>query len=282
MSVHRRNGVFAMVVGIASFVANDALLKFATQSMPGSQVVFVRGACAVALLLALGALLQMPLRWRAFSDSSVSVRTALEVGATVTFVVALKHLPLADATAIYMASPILTTLLAVFLLGEVVSVGRWLAIVVGFAGVLFVVQPGSNEFNVWSLLMLLSAVLNAYKDLVTRSVSREIPSLALTTAAVLGVLICSAAWGVAQNWQPISVTQFGVLASAGVLVSCGYFFVTVAIREGELGVVVPLRYVALLFATILGYIVWGDIPGPSSWCGMMLIVAAGIYLIRGK
>jgi drug/metabolite transporter (DMT)-like permease len=279
---NNREAILAMLAGAASIVANDALIKLASQSMPAFQVIFVRAAFATAMLFGIGLLMRMPLRADHVMNGRVLLRSGLDVLASVTFVIGIAHMQLANASAIYMATPLMVMVAAVLLFAERVSARRWMAIMAGFAGVLLVVQPASAAFNAWSLLMLASAAFTAGRDLVTRSVRAEIPSLVMTLITMILLVACSAAWGVVEMWQALTVRQVAMLALASIFMSSAFFFMTVAMRKGEIGVIAPFRYSTLIFSATLGYVVWGDIPNAVAWCGMALIVGAGIYLVRAK
>jgi len=198
----------------------------------------------------------------------------------IVWVIGLAHLPMANASAIYMSTPLILTVLAVVVLGEKVTAAMWMAIIAGFGGVLRVVQPASDQFNVWSLLILLSAILIAIRDLVTRFIGRDVSSLLLTLIAAVMLMVCAAAGSAIQGWRPISTAQFGMLAAGSAFLSASYFLLTVALREGDLSVVGPFRYFSLIFSGILGFVIWGDIPGSIALCGMALTICAGLYLLR--
>jgi drug/metabolite transporter (DMT)-like permease len=281
-ALNNREGILAMLAGAASIVVNDAIIKFASQSVPAFQLILVRAAFGTALLLAIGLVLRMPLRGDHLVNGRVLARAGLDVLASVTFVIGIAHMQLANASAIYMATPLIIMVGAVLLFAERASARRWMAIVAGFSGVLLVVQPASAAFNAWSLLMLLSASFTAGRDLVTRSVSVEIPSLVMTLITLVLLIAFSAAWGTIAGWQPMTLQQLGMLALASVFMTSAFFFMTVAIRNGEMAVVAPFRYSTLIFSAILGYVIWGDIPNVLAWCGIALIVGAGIYLVRSR
>jgi drug/metabolite transporter (DMT)-like permease len=226
--------------------------------------------------------MRMPLRANHFMNGRVLLRAGLDVAASATFVIGIAHMQLANASAIYMATPLMIMVGSVLLFAERVSARRWMAIIAGFTGVLLVVQPASEAFNAWSLLMLLSACFTACRDLLTRSVSSEISSLLLTLITLMLLVVCSGAWGTVDNWPPMTARQFVELALASVFMSSAFFLMTVAMRKGAISVIAPFRYSGLLFSTILGYVIWGDIPNPLAWCGMALIVIAGIYLVRAR
>lgn len=275
-------GVLAMSAGMASFVANDALVKHVSESLPSGQLIFLRGLFATVLLLAvlgaMGLLRDIPRLW----ERRVLLRAFLDACATLTYLTSLFHLPIGNATAINMATPLFITLFAVIAFKEQVGGARWLAIVTGFTGVLLVVQPSGAAFNAYALLCLGGTLLHAGRDLMTRTIDRGIPSLAITFSTALAVTLLSGLWSLQQEWRPASWQSLGLLATASVFLSIGYFMLTIAMRAGEMSVVAPFRYVGLLFALLLGFVVWGDVPNAVAWAGIALLVGAGLYVLHSE
>lgn len=277
-----RRGILAMAGGMACFVTNDSLVKYVSESLPAAQLIFLRGVFATVLLLAIaGAMGALPLLPR-LADRKVVMRAAFDAFATVTYLVSLFHLPIANATAINMATPLFITLFAVVAFKERVGAGRWLAIATGFTGVLLVVQPTGAAFNAYALLCLGGTLLHASRDLTTRVIDRSIPSILITLSTAAAVTLLAGAWSLVSPWQPANAKQIGLLAAASVFLSGGYFLLTVAMRAGEMSVIAPFRYTGLLFAIVLGWLVWGDVPNALAWGGIALLVAAGLYVLHGE
>lgn len=286
-SAANRRGIAAMSVSMASFLLNDALVKHVSQAVPAAQLICIRGVLASLLLLVVArsmGLLRNP--WRpsgaplAPGRAAVWWRSGLDALATMAYLNSLFHLPIANATAINMASPLFLTLYAVLRWREAVGMARWLAITTGFTGVLLVVQPAADAFNGWALVCLLATLLHTARDLVTRTIPASVPSVLITLATALAVTLLSGLWATLHGWQAISWLQFAQLAAASVFLSGGYYFVIVAMRAGDVGVVSPFRYTGLLFALVLGWAVWGDIPNLPAWIGISLLVGAGLYMLR--
>jgi drug/metabolite transporter (DMT)-like permease len=271
-----------MAGAMAAFIANDTLVKYVSQSLPASELIFVRGAFATVLLTvvagAMGTLRQVP----QLAERKVVLRAAFDAFATLVYLSSLFHLPIANATAINMATPLILTLVAVVALRERVGGGRWLAIAAGFTGVLMVVQPSGAAFNGWAVLCLAGTLLHAARDFTTRLIDVRVPSILITLSTAVAVTLLSGAWGLGHAWQPITGPQFGLLAAASVLLSIGYYLLTVSMRAGEMSVVAPFRYSGLLFALVLGYLVWGDVPNALASFGIVLLVGAGIAVLRGQ
>lgn len=277
-----RRGVIAMAAGMASFVANDTLVKYVSQSLPAAQLIFLRGACATLLLLAVVHAMGATRGIGRLADRRVLLRAMLDAFATVTYLTSLFHLPLANATAINMATPLFITLFAVIAFKDRVGPGRWLALVTGFTGVLLVVQPSGAAFNAYALLCLAGTLLHAGRDLTTRVIDKAIPSILVTLSTAAAVTLLAGAWALTQEWQPVSWRQLGLLAAASVFLSIGYFMLTISMRGGEMSLIAPFRYTGLLFALALGWLVWGDVPNALAWAGIALLVASGLYVLHGK
>jgi drug/metabolite transporter (DMT)-like permease len=276
-----RRGVLAMAAGMASFVANDSLVKYVSEGLPASELIFLRGVFASLLLLVIVHRMGISGRIVALRDRRVLLRALLDALGTVTYLVSLFHLPIANATAINMAAPLFITVFAVFAFRERVDGGRWAAIAAGFAGVLLVVQPAGSAFNGYAVLCLGGALLQAGRDLMTRTIDRGIPSILITLSTAASVLVLAVVWGLFEGWQPVSWRQLALLALSSVFLSGAYFLVTVAMRAGEMSLIAPFRYTGLLFAIGIGYVVWGDVPNVLSWTGIALLVAAGLYILHG-
>lgn len=275
-----RRGILAMAAGMASFVSNDSLVKYVGQTLPAPQLIFLRGIFSILLLLAvaqaLGVLRELP-RLR---DRKVLLRATFDAFATMTYLSSLFHLPLGNATAINMATPLFITLFAVIAFREQVGVRRWAAILTGFAGVLLIVQPSGTAFNAYALLCLFGTVLHATRDLTTRIIDPSIPSILLSLSTAVAVTLLAGAWSLFGEWKPVGAREWALMAGASVFLSSGYYLLTVAMRGGEMSLIAPFRYAGLLFALLLGFLIWGDVPNALAWCGIALLVAAGLYVLH--
>ena len=195
-----------------------------------------------------------------------------------TFLAAIVHLPLANTAAIFQALPLAVTLGAALMFGEPVGWRRWLAITAGFIGVLIIVRPGLEGFNQFSLFALVSVIFCAVRDLATRRIPAQIPSLFITLVTTVTVTIAGAAIIVPLGgWTPPSGRALGLLAFAAVLLLIGYQCVIMALRSGDISAVAPFRYSALLWAMLLGYLVFGDVPDAMMVTGASIIVLSGLY-----
>jgi drug/metabolite transporter (DMT)-like permease len=238
----------------------------------------VRGLFAVVLVAAF-AWHQRALRpLRTLMQKPVALRVFGEIGGTISFMAALVHLPLANTSAIFQALPLAITLGAALIFGEPVGWRRWSAIGVGFIGVLIIVRPGLAGFNQFALLALVSVAFCALRDLATRKIPTQIPSLFIT---LLTTITVTSAGGVILvplgGWTPPSMNSLGLLAFTSVLLLIGYHCIISALRTGDISAVAPFRYSALLWAMLLGYLVFGDVPDAMMVLGASIIVLSGLY-----
>jgi drug/metabolite transporter (DMT)-like permease len=282
LAAANRRGIAAMVLSAVTFVTNDALLKFTSQSLPGMQAIFLRGVLATLGLLllahAFGALGQI----RRLGDRKMLARSSLDAVATTIYLTALFHLPLGNATAINMAAPLFIILFAVLVIGEPATRSRWWALVAGFAGVLLIVQPAAEGFNAWALLSVAGTLMHSGRDLLTRFIDRSIPTVLLTLSTAIAVTLLSGIASWFQGWQPVSASTWACLAAAAVFLSSGHYFLAVSMRTGEISLVAPFRYSGLLFALVIGWAVWGDVPNLMAWGGIALLVGAGLYVLLNE
>lgn len=271
-------GATFMAAAMAGFAVNDALMKAVLSELPLFQSILLRGLAATALILALawarGALVRPPKR----DVSTLIWRSAGEVGSTACFLTALSLMPIANATAILQAMPLAATLAAAALLGEPVGWRRWSAILVGFAGVMLIVRPGSSGFDMSALWALAAVGFTTLRDLVTRRLSPATPSLmaALCTSAAI-TLAAGGATLALEDWQPVEDATALRLAAAACCIPVGYLCVVTAMRSGDIGFVAPFRYTILVYALILGAVFFGEIPEPLTLAGAAVVVGAGVY-----
>lgn len=282
LHVHaNRLGILAMIGAMACFIVNDALVKYASQTMPAAQLIFVRGVIATILVLAVAQAMGATRRIREIARGWVAARALVDAIATMLYLVSLFHLPIVNATAINMALPLFITVLAA-LTGERVGLPRWLAVGVGFLGVLLIIQPQAEGFNVYALVCLLSTVLLAVRDLVTRRVHVNVPSILITLSNTIAVMLFAGGLSLIEGWRPLTLSEMGLLAVAAVFLATAYYLIVSSTRRGDLSLVAPFRYTGLLFATIAGFVVWGDKPNVLGWCGIALVIASGIYVLRAS
>ncbi len=269
-----------MAVSMAGFTLNDAIAKHASEGMNMGQVMVVRGLFAT-LFVSLLAWHQGALRSFQFAlQPLLLLRVFCEVAGTVTFLLPLSRLPLANVSAVMQVLPLAVTMGAALVFAETVGWRRWLAIAVGFIGVMIVVRPGFEGFNAWALLVLACVGFCAVRDLATKRIPREVPTLFISTMTAAGSMIC----GVfliqpLGGWTQPAMQDTALLACGAILLLVGYQFIIMSMRTGEISFIAPFRYTALLWAILLGYLVFGDVPDLAMTIGSVIIVGSGLYTL---
>ncbi|MGQ0681721.1 DMT family transporter [Bradyrhizobium sp.] len=271
-------GSLLMAGAMAAFTMNDAITKSVSAELNIGQIILVRGAFAMVLIAALASWAGAMRPWRTLVIGPVGLRVIGEIGGTLSFLSAIAHMPLANASAIFQAQPLMITLGAALVFGEPVGWRRWLAIAAGFIGVLVIVRPGTAGFNEFSLLALSSVAFCTVRDLATRKIPAEIPSLFITllttvTVTTAGAVVIYPLGG----WTPLPGRSLGLLMLAAVLLLIGYQCVISALRTGDISAVAPFRYTALIWAMLLGSIAFGDRPDAFMVTGAAIIVLSGLY-----
>jgi S-adenosylmethionine uptake transporter len=169
---------------------------------------------------------------------------------------------------------------AALFLGEPVGWRRWSAIIIGFIGVLIIIRPGTEGFSLYSLWGLAAVVCVTVRDIVTRRLSREMPSLFVTLITAIAITGLGAVMMPASGWVPPSLTSWVVLVATACVIVVAYLFSVMTMRVGDISFVSPFRYSALIWAIILGYVVFDEWPDNLTLIGMAIIVTTGIYMFR--
>jgi drug/metabolite transporter (DMT)-like permease len=282
LAAANRRGIACMAGAMSCFVVNDAFVKYVSQSMPIAQMVFVRSLFVAAIIFAIAHASGATTRIADAASPRVVLRGVIDATATLLYLAALVHLPIANATAINLAAPLFMTVFAVLFLREQVGVARWLAILAGFAGVVLIIQPRATGFNAWALVSLAATVLHATRDLMTRRIPQGIPSILITVAATLAACLLSGVWTLTQGWPPFGALQLLLVLCAALFVAAGFYLIVASMRQGEMSVIGPFRYTGLLVALVLGFVIWGDAPNLLAWIGIALMIASGLYILLGE
>ncbi len=269
-----------MIASMTAFTLNDACMKALGAELPLFQAILLRGILASVALYALVRFfgrLSLPVgikdRWL------VGLRTACEVGAAFFFISALFNMPIANVTAILQALPLSVTLAGAVFLREPVGWRRWLAILVGFVGVLLIVRPGTEGFTLYSVYALLAVVCVTVRDLAARRMSAGVPSTTAAFFAALGVTVLGAVGSIGSEWVAVSPRSVGLLVLATGFLVIAILTSVMTMRVGDLAVVTPFRYTSLLVALILGLVVFGEWPDALTLLGASIIIAMGLFTI---
>jgi drug/metabolite transporter (DMT)-like permease len=273
-------GVVLMCVGMALFTANDAFVKLAAAELPVPQVLALRGIGVIAIM---AAAVTIAGQWGALpriATPRIAIRSILEGLVALVFVTALARLGLAEAVAIFLTSPLMMTALSAFMGRETVGWRRWLAVLLGFVGMLIVVRPSLDGINAYALLILLAALGSTVRDFITRGIEPGTPSILVSFIAGVTTALMSALVGIGVEWQMPSATGWVLLGASALFVAGGTSTVIAAFRCAEVSVISPFRYTIMFWALIAGIVFWGELPDGPALLGTGIIVASGLYIIH--
>jgi drug/metabolite transporter (DMT)-like permease len=273
-------GALYMNLAMAAFTLNDAGMKAATETLPLFAAITLRGAMTSVLLVVLG-LGTGGLRHRLSRRDALitAIRTLAEVGGTLFFLTALMHMPLANLSAILQSLPLAVTLGAALVFGDRIGWRRMLAILVGFCGVLLIVRPGTEGFDHWSVMGLASVGCVVVRDLATRRLSHNVPSVLVALCSGVGVMAMGLVGCLFTGWQAVDLHEGLIIGAASGALIVGYLFGVMAMRVGDIGFVAPFRYTSLIWAIGLGFFVFGTLPDALTLLGAGIVIATGIFTL---
>ena len=268
-----------MLAAMASFVANDTLVKTVIDDLPLGEIIVVRGIMAAAFIGLIARAQGVAVRLPALMTKVVLLRAGLDSIGTMLFLAALVAMPIANLTAVMQAVPLIVTLIGMLFLGERVGWRRMLAITIGFCGVLLVVKPAATGPTLYELCALGVVFAVAIRDVVTRRIPAGIPSIAIALVNAAVVTLAGVAMLAFQDLLPLSPGQFMRLAGAAVFLATGYMCMVATLRAAQLSATAPARYSIIVFAILSGIVFFGEIPDRWAFLGIALIVASGLYAI---
>ena len=273
-------GALLMMASMFCFTVNDAFIKATQGALPLSQILFLRGILATCLFLGL-ALALRGLRfdlgrtaWRL-----IAWRSLTEMGAAYFFLNALLNLPFANVTAVLQALPLAVTLGAYLVFREPVGWRRFAAIAVGFVGMLLIVRPGTEGFSIWSVYALIAVAFVSARDLITRKLPKDTPSLTVALGNSVSVMLFFGLLSTGGTWGPVGGEMWALICGSALFVLGGYFFSIQTMRVGEVSFIAPFRYTSLLWALLLGFVFFGEWPDLLTFIGAGIIIAAGLFTL---
>ncbi|OWU84643.1 hypothetical protein ATO6_13390 [Oceanicola sp. 22II-s10i] len=275
-------GAILMCVAMALFRVNETCTKLLAGEMPLTQIVTLRG------LVITGGTFLIAWRMSALTLSSsprlwgmLAIRTASEIGAAYFYLQALFNMPLANVTAISQSAPLMLSLAAAVFLREPLGWRRLSAIMIGLVGVLIIVRPGPDGFDSFAIYALISVTIGLVRDLVTRKMPTEMPSVMVTLCTVAGVTLAFTVGGLfdGQDWVAIDARDSALLVGAGVASLFAFISSITAMRTGELAFVTSFRYTGLIWALVIGFVIFGDWPTATTLLGAAIVVGSGLFTI---
>ena len=269
-----------MVCSMICFAVNDAVIKSLGGVLPIFQTLAVRGGFVMVVL----AFMVMRSGWRVQElqrrDKMILfLRVVAEIGAAFFIVTALFNMELANMTAILQILPLTIPLAAFMFLGEPLGWRRLLAIFIGFLGMLFIVKPGSDGFNVYSLFCLAAVICVTIRDLTARSLGVKLSSQEMSLFAAIGVFCAASVATMFEPWVAISLTSWAALCGSSLTIVLGYLVSVYAIRTGDVSFTAQFRYIGLIAALILGYVCFGEWPDLLALMGAAIITGTGAFTL---
>ncbi len=271
-------GITLMTIGVASLCVSDAMAKTLTQHYAPIQIMFLRNLIALpfAILIA----------WRMGGAGALRSRTPMAhllrgilwIGATVLFFTSIRYLGLAEATALIFVAPLFITAISAVFLKEQVGWRRWSAVLVGFAGVLVIVRPGTAAFEMVMLLPVATAFVYALLMLSARFVDSA-ESVWTLLLYLTGAGVVLSAGIVPFFWQAVRAEDLWLFAGIALFGTAGMTLMTQAFRLAPAAVVAPLDYTALVWATGLGWLFWNEVPDSVTFVGAGIIILSGVFTI---
>ncbi len=289
-------GITFLVSALLLFAVQDAVVKYLTEQYEVLQILTWR---ILAVVMIIGCIAQIKLGWcflKTHYRTLMFLRGFLAFAAFTNYYFALNHMPLGDAATIYMTAPLFVTALSVPLLGEQVGMRRWVAVIIGFGAVVFMLNPGSSLFQPIALLPLVSALFYSFIPILTRNFDPKEHTLTITFYTTLSyAVLClaisiavhlwpalpqdSSIWGlIAQPWNTLNAQAWVLVILSSVMFAAGILCITTAYRAAEVSILAPFEYSYLLWATMIGYIVFADVPTLRTWLAGFIIAGSGIYI----
>lgn len=269
-------GIAAVIGAGIAMMSSDACLRVAIPEAGFGASIAGRGALA-CLLLALAALSQ-GVRWShpGMKSPAMQVRITGEIGAALLFNAALQQMPIANASAVLQFIPLVTTVAAAWMFAERVGWQRWLAAVAGFVGVLLILKPGTEGFTWWSMLAVAAVLCMSVRDLATSRIDSTVPTLPIgaVTAGFAGLSgLALMAFG---SWSAPSAMALAMICAASASMAAGFICLVLAMRSAEMSALAPFRYCTILWAIVLGFVGWGEVPDAVAVLGIAIVIAAGL------
>ena len=271
-------GAIFMVLAMAAFAVEDMLVKSASQSIPIGIILIVFGAFGAIFFMGCAITTSQSVFHPGIRSKAMMIRSFCEVSARLFFTLALLQTPLSSTSAILQATPLFVMIGAVVFFSEKVGYRRWIASGIGFLGILLIIKPGASSFEPASIFAVLATIGFAGRDLGTRAAPNSLSSVQL---GVYGFIMLSVAGVIAALWtgdwslpnaygwfQLTMISAFGVAA---------YFALTIAMRSAEISFVAPFRYTRMIFALLLGIVVFSEVPDVYMLFGSVLIIASGLF-----
>ena len=271
-------GFLYMFMSVCAFSIMDAIVKW-SEAYPVGQVLFFRGLCGLIPILSL-----IPTdRYKDFYKTSrptLHLKRCLSgLIAIVAIFIALRKLPLATVVSISFAAPIFTTIFSIFFLNEKVGLYRWLAVIVGFVGIVIISEPGFSSLNIYYIYPIIFCLGLSYVAIAIKQLSSSEPIWLIGFYFSFSIMITSL-FTIPQGWVMPNFTDLILLSLVGILGGIANLLLTQSYKFADVSLVTPLKYLALVFAIIFGYFIWNEIPTSKTLFGASLVIISSIIIFR--
>lgn len=271
--------IVCMLCSVGLLTCNDTIVKSLSAHYPTGQLLFIRGLFVWPWIFMLafwyGGLHTMRIK----SFDGQILRSLCVIASAFLFVAGLRVLPLAETVAAAFTGPLFITALAPFMLGERVGWRRWLAVCVGFSGALVMIRPGTDTLQLAVLFPLAAAFCAGLRDVITRRIAQTESPVAVLAVATAAMVIAGAAT-LPFAWVEVQTDHLWRFALSGAVIAPAQLLMIEAFRRGEAAVVAPFKYTSLVWALILGFLVFGDFPDSWTLAGAAIIMSAGLYVLH--
>ena len=273
-------GAILMMICMAAFVLNDAFVRLAGDSLPLAQILFFRGLLTtIALLLVAFYTGVFKLKVPSQDKWLIFFRSATEALTAYFFLTAVMNMPFANVTAILQILPMTVTVAAAIVFKEKVGVFRISLIMLGFFGVILIINPAQDGFNKYAGYALISVLSITTRDLLSRKLSVDVPTLIPTVSASLGVLLFSILLITQTAFQPLDLQNSFFILAAAFFIIFGYYTAVLVMRSGEISFISPFRYTAVLLSLMVGFVFFDEQPDGIAFLGMTIVIISGIALM---
>ena len=271
-------GFLYMFLSICGFSLMDVIVKWSVD-YPVGQVLFFRGFFGIIFYFFIIPKERLHNFYKTKRPGLHFLRCFAGLIAIIAIFIALRKLPLATVVSISFAAPIFTTILSIFLLSEKVGIFRWLAVIVGFIGILIITEPGINELNIYYIFPIIFCLGLSYVAITLRQLSTTEPVWLISLFFSIAITLLSfltLPWG----WVMPSFNHFVILSLIGIFGGASNLWLSQSYKYSEVSLVTPLKYLTLVFAIIFGYFIWGEIPTFKTLIGALLVITSTLIIFR--
>ena len=272
-------GIIFGIIAYLSFSILDAIQKSAVLYYSIFQLLFIKYIFILLLSILEARRTKNIIFYRSNNLKLQIIRSLLSILESGFFVLSFKHLSLANAHSIGALAPIIIVVLSVFILNEKVSIKTWVAIFIGFIGVLIVIRPGSDVFSVKSLIPLIAAFFLGLYQIATKKMTEyDAPEVSLFYSSLVGIFITSIM--IFFFWQPVNLKSLWFFLPIGIFFSLGIYFQILALNNARASIIQPFHYTLIFWAIIFGFFFYDDIPDLFTILGAIIITISGIFVIN--